>query len=118
MRLALRGIFRSCYVWSLIALVLLIATCAAAQTITLHRAVELALSHSGVTGMADPEQARAFAAYREARSAYLPRLVLGSGIGGSYGFPLSLENAAPSLFNVTSQQVLFSPAQKSIVRSA
>jgi outer membrane protein TolC len=68
--------------------------------------------------MGDPEQARSFAAYREARNAYLPRLVLGSGIGGSYGFPLSLENSAPSLFNVTSQQVLFSPAQKSFVRSA
>lgn len=117
MRLILRRILPCGYVWPL-AVATLISTWAAAQTITLRRAVELTLSHSGVSGMADPEQARAYAAYREARSAYLPRLVLGSGIGGSYGFPLSLEGAAPSLFNVTSQQVLFSPAQKAFVRSA
>lgn len=117
MRFFPRRILRWCCAWSLLAMVLP-ATCAVAQTITLRRAVELSLSHSGMTGLADPDQAHAYAAYREARSAYLPRLVLGSGIGGSYGFPLSLENAAPSLFNVTSQQVLFSAAQKSFVRSA
>jgi outer membrane protein TolC len=66
----------------------------AAQTITLRRAVELALNRSREGGAADAGQDR------------------------SYGFPLSLENAAPSLFNVTSQQVLYSPAQKSFVRSA
>lgn len=58
------------------------------------------------------------AAYHEARSAYLPRLVFGSGLGASYGFPLSLENSAPSLFNVTSQQILYSPAQTQFVRAA
>ena len=55
MRLVLCRILHAGYGLSLIAL---IATCAAAQTITLRRAVELTLSHSGVTGMADPDQAR------------------------------------------------------------
>lgn len=87
-----------------------------AQTITLRHAVELALSHAAA-GL-DADQERAYAGYRQARAAYFPRLMLGSGLGGSYGFPLSLENAAPSLFNVTSQQVLYSPAQKSFVRAA
>jgi outer membrane protein TolC len=91
---------------------------ARAQKVTLRRAVELALTHSRAGGASEADQARTQAAYREARSAYLPRIVLGSGIGGSYGFPLSLENAAPSLFNVTTQQVLYSPAQKAFVRSA
>ena len=116
MRLICRRILRCRHTCALLTVVL--TTCTAAQTITLRRAVELTLSHSGMTGMADPDQARAYAAYREARNGYLPRLVSGSGIGGSYGFPLSLENAAPSLFNVTSQKALFSPAQKSFVRSA
>jgi outer membrane protein TolC len=86
-----------------------------AQTITLRKAVELALTHSAPAAHADED--KAFAGYREARAAYLPRVFFGSGIGGSYGFPLSLENAAPSLFNVTSQQVLYSPAQKNFVKA-
>ena len=89
---------------------------ASAQTITLRKAVELALTRSAPAAHADED--KAFAGYREARAAYLPRVVFGSGIGGSYGFPLSLENAAPSLFNVTSQQVLYSPAQKAFVKAA
>ena len=103
---------------ALLIVVGLLASPLHSQTITLRHAVELALSHSREGGAADADQDRARAAYQEARSAYLPRLVFGSGIGGSYGFPLSLENAAPSLFNVTSQQVLYSPAQKAFVRSA
>src|SRR5215471_3634305 len=91
---------------------------ASAQTITLRHAIELAVSHSNVGGMANVDADRAFAGYREARAAYLPRVVFGSGIGGSYGFPLSLENAAPSLFNITSQQVLFNAAQRSFVKGA
>src|SRR5438270_3020287 len=89
-----------------------------AQTITLRHAVELALQHSGQATLASADQEKALAAYREARSAYLRRIVFGSGIGASYGFPLSLENAAPSLFNVTSQQIVYSPAQKQFVRAA
>jgi outer membrane protein TolC len=91
---------------------------AGAQKITLHRAVELALSHGGQATLADADQQKARAAYREARSAYLPRVIFGSGLGATFGFPLSLENAAPSLFNVTSQQVLYSPAQSAYVRAA
>ncbi|HET7208576.1 MAG TPA: TolC family protein, partial [Terriglobales bacterium] len=91
---------------------------AGAQKITLNRAVELALGHSGQATLADADQQKARAAYREARSAYLPRVIFGSGLGASFGFPLSLENAAPSLFNVTSQQVLYSPAQSAFVRAA
>jgi outer membrane protein TolC len=45
-------------------------------------------------------------------------VIFGSGIGGSYGFPLSLENAAPSLLNISSQQILYSPAQKAFVKAA
>ncbi|MBV9481077.1 MAG: TolC family protein [Acidobacteria bacterium] len=89
-----------------------------AQTISLRHAVELALGRSGQATLAAADQEKALAAYREARSAYLPHLVFGSGLGASYGFPLSLENAAPSLFNVSSQQVLYSPAQTQFVRAA
>src|SRR5438309_3563516 len=45
-------------------------------------------------------------------------MTVGSAIGYSAGFPLSLEGAAPSIFNITSQQFLLNPAQKWLVRSA
>jgi outer membrane protein TolC len=89
---------------------------AEAQNITLRRAVELSLNHSAPAAHA--EEDKAHAGYGEARAAYLPRVIFGSGIGGSYGFPLSLENSAPSLFNITSQQILYSPAQKAFVKAA
>lgn len=89
---------------------------AQAQNITLRKAVELALTHGAPVAHVDEDKAQA--GYHEARSAYLPRVIFGSGIGGSYGFPLSLENAAPSLINVSSQQILYSPAQKAFVKAA
>jgi outer membrane protein TolC len=104
--------------WPFLTAILLVCPIASAQTVALRHAVELALQHSGQATLTAADQDKALAAYREARSAYLPRLVLGSGLGASYGFPLSLENAAPSLFNVTSQQVLYSPAQTQFVRAA
>jgi outer membrane protein TolC len=104
--------------WSFPLILLLASPLTNAQTVTLRRAVELSLEHSGQATLAAADQQKAMAAYREARSAYLPRLVFGSGIGASYGFPLSLENAAPSLFNVTSQQILYSPAHTQFVRAA
>jgi outer membrane protein TolC len=110
--------FRSSVFSVALSAVTLVCVPASAQTITLRRAVELALTHSDAAAIAAADQQRTTAAFREARSAYFPRVTLGSGIGGSYGFPLSLENAAPSLFNVTSQQVLYSPAQSAFVKAA
>jgi outer membrane protein TolC len=102
---------------STFSLLILLALPAFGQRITLRRAVEATLSHSGGV-IPQIDEAHTYAAYREARGAYLPRVVVGSGLGGSFGFPLSLENAAPSLVNVTTQQVLYSPAQKAFVRAA
>ena len=104
-------------VQSLLPLIVLgLGSAAHGQNITLRKAVELALTHGAPVAHVDEDKAQA--GYREARSAYLPRVIFGSGIGGSYGFPLSLENAAPSLFNITSQQILYSPAQKAFVKAA
>ncbi|MFZ1011296.1 MAG: TolC family protein, partial [Candidatus Sulfotelmatobacter sp.] len=48
----------------------------------------------------------------------IPQLNAGAGIGWSDGFPLSLEGAAPSLFNVTAQSALINPALKDFIRAA
>jgi len=89
-----------------------------AERLPLKRAVELALTHSTVSGIASADTQHAYFAYRESRNNYVPQLVLGSGLGKSWGFPLSLEGSAPSIFNVTAQSALFNPALREFVRSS
>jgi outer membrane protein TolC len=89
-----------------------------AEPVPLKRAVELALSHATAGAAAAADEQRALASYHEARNQYLPQLVVGSGLGASWGFPLSLEGSAPSLLNVNSQSALFNPALRDFVRAA
>ena len=88
-----------------------------AEPLPLKRAVELALSHSTTTAAANADEQRVIASYREARNQYIPQLVVGSGLGKSWGFPLSLEGAAPSILNVNSQSTIFNPATRDFVPS-
>ena len=81
-------------------LILLVALTASAEPLPLKRAVELALAHSTTAGSAVADEQRALASYHEARNQYLPQIIAGAGLGASYGFPLSLEGAAPSRFNL------------------
>jgi len=89
-----------------------------AEPLPLQRAVQLALSHCTATGAASADEQRAFASYHEARNQYLPQVILGSGLGASWGFPLSLEGSAPSIINVNTQSALFNPALRDFVRAA
>lgn len=86
--------------------------------ITFRQAVDLALEHSGVMGIATVNQWRALKAYQEARNHYIPQLTVGSGLGYSYGFPLTLEGSAPSVVNFTSTQSLFNLSLQQFVRAA
>src|SRR6266699_5549212 len=89
-----------------------------AEPLPLKRVVELAISHSTVTGATAADEQRAFASYAEARNQYVPQVVAGSGLGASWGFPLSLEGAAPSIFNVNAQSALINPALREFVHAA
>jgi outer membrane protein TolC len=89
-----------------------------AEPLTLKHAVELALAHSTATGISTAEVQHADAAFRETRDNYIPQLVFGSGLGKSWGFPLSLEGSAPSIFNLNAQSALWNPALQQFVRAA
>ncbi len=89
-----------------------------AEQVPLKRAVELALAHSTTMQASLIDEQRAFASYHEARYQYLPQLTIGSGLGKSYGYPLSLEGSAPSIVNTTAQSALINPALKDFVRAA
>src|ERR1700681_1771288 len=70
------------------------------RPLAFRTAIELAIKNSATTGLAQADLQRARATVTQARDVFLPQMVLGSGLGASYGFPLSLEGAAPSIFNV------------------
>jgi len=57
-------------------------------------------------------------AYEEVKNHYLPQLTAGSGLGYSYGFPLTLEGSAPSVANFTSTQSLFNLSLKEFLKAA
>jgi outer membrane protein TolC len=100
--------------------VFLISFCGivAAEQLPLKRAVELALAHSNTMQASQIDEQRAFASYHEARNQYLPQLTVGSGLGKSYGYPLSLEGSAPAIVNTTAQFALINPALRDFVRAA
>jgi len=89
----------------------------AAETLTLRHAVELALTHGTTTAIAAADERKADAAFREARNNYLPSFVLGSAIGKSLGFPLTLEGAAPSIVNVNTQSTVYNPSLQQIIKA-
>jgi outer membrane protein TolC len=90
---------------------------AGAEPLTLKRAVQLALTHSTVMAQASADEQRVFASYHEARNQYVPQVVVGAGIGDSWGYPLSLEGSAPSLFNVNAQSALINPALRDFIHA-
>jgi len=89
-----------------------------AEPLPLKRAVELALTHAAVTSIATADEQRAFQSYRELHANYIPQLNVGSGLGKSWGYPLSLEGSAPALFNSTAQSAVFNPALRESLKSA
>ncbi len=91
---------------------------ASGQEFTLQRAIQLALVHSTATGASTADQMHAYESYMEARGSFIPQVTVGSDVGYAYGFPLSLEGSAPTVFNVTSQSYVLNLAQKEFVRAA
>jgi len=89
-----------------------------AEPVTLQHAVELALKHANGAAIAAADEQHASAAARELHNSYVPQVTVGAGLGWSYGFPLSLEGSAPSLFNVSAQSALLHPELRSFIRSA
>ncbi len=104
--------------FAILAAILMTATRGKAEPLPLERAIRLALTHSTTTAIAAADVQRAFASYRELRNNYLPQLLVGSGLGWSYGFPLSIEGSAPALVNAVAQSSVFNPAQRQYLGAA
>src|SRR5229473_4602681 len=103
---------------AVLVLLLTIATRGHAEPLPLDRAIRLALTHSTASAIANADVQRAFASYREVRNNYLPQIVVGSGLGWSYGYPLSIEGSAPALANAVAQSTVYNPAQRQFLNAA
>jgi outer membrane protein TolC len=83
--------------------------------ISFSTAIALALKSNPKVLMAQADVDKALAAVQQIRDAFVPNIVAGSGIGPpSYGFPLG----QPSIFNITSQSLVFSYSQHDYLRAA
>jgi len=102
--------------WILAIILLPVSTLA--EPVPLKRIVQLALSHATGAAITAADEQHALAGYRELRDSYIPQLATGAGLGYSYGFPLSLEGSAPSLFNINTQSALFNPSLRDFVKAA
>src|SRR5580704_9226951 len=89
-----------------------------ATPIPFRNAIELSLQNSGVMGIAAINQWRARKAYEEVRANYIPQVTIGSGLGYSYGFPLTLEGSAPSVVNFNSVQSFFNLSLRQFMKAA
>lgn len=99
-------------------LLMMSAALGEAEPLPLERAIRLAFAHSTTSAIANADVQRAFASYRELRNNYLPQVGVGSGLGWSYGFPLTIEGSAPALVNVFAQSTVFNPAQQRFMNAA
>lgn len=102
----------------LFAALLMTAARVQAEPLPLERAIRLALAHSTTSAIAQADVQRAFASYRELRNNYVPQIIVGSGLGYSYGFPLSIEGSAPAIANAVAQSPIFNPAQRQFLGAA
>jgi len=79
-------------------------------TLTLKRAIELALQNSKEIQVAKIQASVADHAAQITRAEFMPNLYVGSGLGYTYGIPETPGGRAPSIFNVTyTEQILNEP---------
>jgi outer membrane protein TolC len=86
--------------------------------LTLQEAVKMALDRAPEIRLADAQAIRTREAVREARATNLPQVALGTGLAYNNGFPLSLEGAAPSIFQVGVSQSILSRKNKRLILEA
>ncbi len=118
MKLQLPPRLRSTILLGLFAAAFAMATPGHAEPLPMERAIRLALAHSTTSAIAHADVQRTFASYRELRNNYLPQLIAGSGLGWTYGYPLSIDGAPPALVDVIAQSSVFNPAQRQFLGAA
>ncbi|HSY72484.1 MAG TPA: TolC family protein [Alloacidobacterium sp.] len=100
--------------WIALGAFALLSSLGATAQVSLYTVVDMALRNSTSVRIAQADVMRAAAGLTESKDAYIPNLNFGSSLGYSYGFPLG----EPSVFNVSSQSLLYTFSQPDYIRSA
>jgi outer membrane protein len=88
------------------------------HTLTLREAVDRALHQNPDIALARLDEQKAAQAARIAKAPFSPAIFAGSGLAYSNGFPMSVDGAAPSIFQARAKQDLFNRQQSYMVASA
>ncbi len=86
--------------------------------LTLTEVVRMVLDRAPEISLVRVRAERAEEALKETRSLNLPQVNLGAGLAYNNGFPLSIEGAAPTLFQVGVSQSVFSKKNRSLILEA
>ncbi len=91
---------------------------AGVHTLTLRRAVELALQQNPDLALARLEERKAQQEAEIARAPFIPTVAAGSGLAWSSGFPMSIEGATPSVFQARATADVLNRSQSYRVAAA
>jgi outer membrane protein len=88
------------------------------KVLTVQEAIRLTLQRAPEVSLATAQAMRADQALQETRSLNLPQIVTGTGLAYNNGFPLSIEGAAPSIFQIGLSQSIFNKKNKNLILEA
>ena len=88
------------------------------RTLTLRDAIDLATRQNPDIVMARLDEQKAQESVRIAGDAFSPKVVVGSGLGYTIGFPMSVEGSAPSIFQARVIQSLYNKPRSYEVAAA
>jgi outer membrane protein len=105
---------------SLIRMTVVLVLCAGAThaevlTMTLRQAIQRALAQNPEIAIARLDAIKAREAVRVQQDPFTPRIMVGSGLAYTNGFPMSIEGAAPSVIQARASQFLFNRQQSYVV---
>jgi len=101
-----------------LAVIFVAAAHAETYTLTLKQTVDRATAQNPEVVMARLDELRAGEAIRIAKDPFSPHIGGGSGLAYSYGYPLSIEGAAPAIFQAKANQDIFNKPQSFAVAQA
>jgi outer membrane protein len=88
------------------------------RALTMQEAVQMTLAHAPEVLLAEAQAIRTREALRESHSLNRPQVITGTGLAYNNGFPLSIEGSAPSIFQVSAVQPIFSKKNNNLIREA